>query len=126
VERVMGEDKPLIMVTDPPYGVEYDAVWRDGALGGKSGGRAVGKVSNDNRADWSDAWKLFEGDVAYVWHAMKTQHAVACSVLESGFEIRAEIVWAKNALVISQGHYHPHGAGGWEGGSGARRLVDGV
>jgi DNA modification methylase len=38
---------------------------------------------------------------------MKTQHAVANSLMVSGFNIRAEIVWAKSALVISQGHYHP-------------------
>ncbi len=50
---------------------------------------------------------MFPGDVVYVWHAMRTQHTVAGSVLTSGFEIRAEIVWAKSSLVISQGHYHP-------------------
>lgn len=110
VARVLDGAVPVLMVTDPPYGVEYDANWRneaDRANGKPYGDRAVGKVENDDRADWHEAWALFPGDVAYVWHAMKTQHAVACSVLESGFEIRAEIVWAKNALVISQGHYHP-------------------
>ena len=107
VARLMGDRKPVLMVTDPPYGVEYSAEWRDEALGGKAGGRATGKVSNDDRADWSAAWQLFPGEVAYVWHAMKTQHAVATSLLESGLDIRAEIVWAKSALVISQGHYHP-------------------
>jgi DNA modification methylase len=110
VARLLGGAVPLLMVTDPPYGVEYDANWRneaDRANGKPYGASAVGKVTNDDRADWREAWALFPGDVAYVWHAMKTQHAVACSVLASGFEIRAEIVWAKSALVISQGHYHP-------------------
>jgi DNA modification methylase len=110
VARVLQTEKPLLMVTDPPYGVEYDADWRNKSLradGNKIGGRAVGKVENDNNADWSEAWALFSGDVAYVWHAMKTQHAVACSLLGAGFGIRAEIVWAKSVLVISQGHYHP-------------------
>jgi DNA modification methylase len=110
VEKALGGALPVLMVTDPPYGVEYDANWRneaDRANGKPYGASAIGKVTNDDRADWSEAYALFLGDVAYVWHAMKTQHAVACSVLKSGFEIRAEIVWAKNALVISQGHYHP-------------------
>jgi DNA modification methylase len=110
VARVLQTEKPLLMVTDPPYGVEYDADWRNKSLradGNKVGDRAVGKVENDNNADWSEAWALFSGDVAYVWHAMKTQHAVACSLLGAGFGIRAEIVWAKSVLVISQGHYHP-------------------
>jgi DNA modification methylase len=110
VARLLGDRKPLLMVTDPPYGVEYDANWRneaDRANGKPYGAQAVGKVTNDDRADWREAWALFPGDVAYVWHAMKTQHAVAASLIESGIEIRAEIVWAKSSLVISQGHYHP-------------------
>ena len=110
VARLLGEARPVLMVTDPPYGVEYDADWRNHALrsdGSPIAGRAVGKVTNDDRADWREAWALFPGDVAYVWHAMKTQHAVATSLIESGMDIRAEIVWAKSALVISQGHYHP-------------------
>jgi DNA modification methylase len=108
VAALLGGAKPLLMVTDPPYGVEYDAAWRIDALqGGVAKGTAVGKVTNDDRADWREAWALFPGDVVYVWHAMRTQHAAATSLIASGIEIRAEIVWAKNALVISQGHYHP-------------------
>ena len=33
------------------------------------GARAVGKVVNDDRADWREAWALFPGAVAYIWHA---------------------------------------------------------
>jgi len=29
---------------------------------------AQGKVLNDDRADWRQAYALFTGDVAYVWH----------------------------------------------------------
>jgi DNA modification methylase len=114
VARCLGEAKPLLMVTDPPYGVEYDADWRNDALAGKpradgkivGGGRAIGKVTNDDRADWSPAWRLFPGDVAYVWHADLASWIVAESLLAERFQIRAQIVWGKNALVISQGAYH--------------------
>lgn len=102
--------KPHLMVTDPPYGVEYDADWRNRALrsdGTPIAGSAVGKVTNDNRADWREAWSLFPGDVAYVWHAPTKGHIVADSLVACGFDIRAQIVWAKNQLVISRGHYHP-------------------
>ena len=55
------------MVTDPPYGVNYDPAWRNqagrsingmtqriatGAVIKPIGARAVGKVVNDDRADW--------------------------------------------------------------------------
>ncbi len=29
VGRLLGDVKPLLMVTDPPYGVEYDPSWRN-------------------------------------------------------------------------------------------------
>jgi hypothetical protein len=36
----------------------------------------LGKVANDDRADWRDAWALFPGSVAYVWHAGRHTSAV--------------------------------------------------
>lgn len=110
VDLVMGAgDRPMLMVTDPPYGVEYDANWRneaDRANGKPFGARAVGKVSNDDRADWRETWGLFGGDVAYVWHADVKSHIVADSLIASGFDIRALIIWAKSNFAISRGHYH--------------------
>jgi DNA modification methylase len=103
--------RPHLMVTDPPYGVAYDANWRNDAVQagvgrGAPGGQAVGKVSNDDRSDWRDAWTLFPGDVAYVWHAAVHAVAVAESLQGSEFDIRAQIIWAKNHIAISRGHYH--------------------
>jgi DNA modification methylase len=102
----------MLMVTDPPYGVDYKASWRDDALGksgsGVSGeGRATGEVRNDGQADWREAYALFPGPVAYVWHAGNKCGEVADSLTECGFNIRAQIIWAKNQLVISRGDYHP-------------------
>ena len=55
VERVLDGAKPEIMVTDPPYGVNYDPTWR--AERGVSKNTAkMGKVQNDHIADWSPAW----------------------------------------------------------------------
>ena len=110
VGRLMDGAVAGIMITDPPYGVEYDADWRNHALranGSPIGGRAVGKVSNDDRADWSDAWKLYAGDVVYIWSSDKTAHIVAQSIIATGFSIISQIIWAKNQLVIGRGNYHP-------------------
>ena len=119
VKTLLGGGMPHLMVTDPPYGVEYDADWRNKALradgtpiagradGTPIAGRAVGKVLNDDRADWREAWALFPGDVAYVWHADSRSHVVADSLVACGFNIYSLIVWGKNTLVIGRGHYHP-------------------
>ena len=49
---------------------------------------------------------LFPGDVAYVWHGALHAGTVAQSLEASGFAIRAQIVWAKERLVLGRGHYH--------------------
>jgi DNA modification methylase len=61
---------------------------------------------NDDRADWREAWALFPGDVIYVWHAGTKAAIVAESLEASGFEIRTQIIWAKNNFAIGRGHYH--------------------
>ena len=71
------------------------------------GGRAIGKVENDDKADWGEAWALFPGDVAYVWHAGTMAHVVADSLLSCHFGIRAQIIWSKSQFVIGRGDYHP-------------------
>lgn len=104
VERLLGHDRPHLMVSDPPYGVAYDPEWRNRA--GVSATKRTGKVANDNHADWREAWMLFPGDVAYVWHAGVHSRTVAESLEACGLEIRSQIVWAKPRLVLSRGHFH--------------------
>jgi DNA modification methylase len=111
VSKLLGDVKPHLMVTDPPYGVEYDASWRNGvkrANGTIVAARAVGKVLNDDRADWREAWALFPGDVAYVWHAGLFAGVVADSLVETGFKLRSQIIWAKSNFAIGRGDYHWH------------------
>jgi DNA modification methylase len=112
VRRVLAGEKPNLMVTDPPYGVNYDPNWRNGTVDaagvvrGKVGARAVGKVSNDDRADWRDAWRLFPGAVAYVWHGGLHGGTVEASLVACSFKVRAQVVWVKTRPVISRGAYH--------------------
>lgn len=106
VEHLLGEVKPHLMVTDPPYGVAYDAKWRSDAGINAKTGPAHGRVTNDQNADWTEAWALFPGDVAYVWHADRSAVTVAESLGVNGFAIRSQIIWVKSCLVIGRGHYH--------------------
>lgn len=112
VEAVLQGAKPHLMVSDPPYGVEYDAEWRNQAE--RADGRKLnsdptvkrGLVKNDNRADWREAWALFPGEVAYVWHGGLATGEVLASLQAVGFEPRAQIIWRKSRSIIGRGHYH--------------------
>lgn len=95
---------PNLMATDPPYGVEYDPTWREKVDNFKR--HARGKVQNDDRADWTAAWGLFEGNIAYVWHGGLHTSEVQDSLQEAGFAMRAQIIWVKQHFVFSRGDYH--------------------
>jgi hypothetical protein len=58
VERLLNGVLPMLMGTDPPYGVAYDPAWRAKA-GVNENRRKLGQVNNDHRVDWRDAWRLF-------------------------------------------------------------------
>ena len=85
VARVLGGVRPHLMVTDPPYGVDYDP---PGATRRAVGHEANRQGANDDRADWREAWALFPGDVAYVWHGALHATTVADSLEAGGFAIR--------------------------------------
>jgi DNA modification methylase len=105
VEQALRGVRPHLMVTDPPYGVEYDPTWR--VKRGVSGStKKMGAVLNDDRADWSNAWSLFPGDVAYVWCASMHNDVVIASLEACGFVRRAQIIWTKDRFTLGRGHYH--------------------
>jgi DNA modification methylase len=108
VERLLGKAKPHLMVTDPPYGVEYDPAWRNDRLKDAwTAPVALGAVKGDDKADWSAAWNLFPGDVIYAWNppgSRQIEHHNA--LVAAGFEIRMQIIWAKPHFPIGRGNYH--------------------
>lgn len=107
VEKLMDEEVPNIMMTDPPYGVELDQSWRDEALGSKALGKGNKNiVSNDNMADWTEAWALFPGNIAYVWHADKYTDVVMKSLRDTGLEPTQQIIWNKSVMVMGRCDYH--------------------
>jgi DNA modification methylase len=105
VDKCLNGVTPHLMVTDPPYGVEYDPSWRAKA-GINKNTEKMGKVLNDDRADWREAWALFPGDVAYVWHASLFTREVLDSLEACDLKHRSMIIWVKDRFTLGRGDYH--------------------
>src|SRR5271155_888037 len=105
VGSVLAGSQPHLMIADPPYGVGYDPGWR-ARRGLGAGNLAQGKVLNDDRADWREAYALFPGDVAYVWHGALHGDVVAAGLAACGLQLRAQIIWAKQHFTLGRGDYH--------------------
>ena len=118
VSRLLGERRPLLMVTDPPYGIELDTEWRDRAgLNGcgaaeasymkrRTAGHTETTISGDTRADWSGAFELVPSlQVAYVWHASVFAREVLNGMERIGFLYPQQIIWDKGRTVLTRTHY---------------------
>lgn len=113
VDRVLNGKEPYLMITDPPYGVDYDPNWRNHAAiySEKMGNRKIGdgaikKVNNDDRTDWTSVFILSPSKVCYVYHAGKYSGIVQKNLEDCDFLIRAQIIWNKGHFAISRGDYH--------------------
>ena len=104
VARLLAGANPCLMLTDPPYGVNYQPAFRHQAYPRQR--TAVGRVTNDTQADWAAAYALFPGDIAYVWHAALFADVVMAGLRQAEFEVRSQIVWAKPTFVLGRGAYH--------------------
>ena len=101
VARLLAGANPCLMVTDPPYGVNYQPAFRHQAYPRQR--TAVGRVTNDTQADWAAAYALFPGDVAYVWHAALYADVVMAGLRQAQLEVRSQIIWAKPTFVLGRG-----------------------
>jgi DNA modification methylase len=118
VARLLGDRKPLLLVTDPPYGISLDSEWRDRARINKHGpaeasymkhrveGHTNTTISSDTVADWSHAFELVPSlQVGYTWHASVHSSEVLAGLLRIGFLYPQQIVWNKLRTVLTRTHY---------------------
>ncbi|MGO4882304.1 MAG: DNA modification methylase [Bryobacteraceae bacterium] len=118
VARLLGERKPFLLVTDPPYGISLDSEWRDRAgLNGcgpaeasymkhRTEGHTETTISGDTRADWSGAFELVPSlQIAYVWHASIFTREVLNGLERIGFLYPQQIIWNKGRTVLTRTHY---------------------
>lgn len=110
-----------MLLTDPPYGVDYTGKTRD-AL----------KIQNDASSDESlrdmlaDAFSaanniMKPGAVFYIWHAILKTSAFESACQMAGWEVRQVLIWAKNTMVMGRHDYqwkHEPCLYGWKDGAG--------
>jgi DNA modification methylase len=79
---------PFIMVTDPPYGVDYD--------GGEATKKKREKLAGDKTADlYEPAYRLSPCHVSYAWFADSNAAPVYTAATSAGFKPRALLIWNK-------------------------------
>jgi hypothetical protein len=116
VARFLGDRRPQLMVTDPPFGLDLDSEWRDRARADGSGepnyvkhrtpGHTETTIAGDTRVDWSDAFALVPSlEVAYVFHASKFTREVLDGLLRIGFVHHQQIIWNKGRAVLTRTLY---------------------
>lgn len=103
IEKLMAGEKADLIVTDPPYNVDYEG----------SDGK---KIKNDHMEDTSflnfliSAFTamfrvLKNGGVYYIWHADIEGYNFRSAVKQSGGIVRQCIIWVKNSLVLGRQDY---------------------
>jgi len=109
VALALGGQLPNTMITDPPYGVQYESDWRDYAKGRKNTDKKrthAMTLKNDDIADWYEAYSLFSGNIMYIWHADKFSHIIREGIEKCDFQPKQQIIWSKNNHVLNSVDYH--------------------
>ena len=101
-ETLLGEEKVNLVITDPPYNVNYEG--------------SAGKIKNDNMADDKfynflfDAFKNTEKCMAddasiYVFHADTEGLNFRKAFKDAGFYLSGTCIWKKQSLVLGRSPY---------------------
>ena len=101
---LLGDEKPDLMWTDPPYGVEYVGKTKD-ALRIENDG-AAGLDSLLRAAFAAAATVLRPGAPIYVAQADTERVTFEQTLRAAGFLIRQNLIWVKNTIVLGHSDYH--------------------
>lgn len=126
VAKLMGEEQAHLLLTDPPYNVDY-----------QGGTKEKMKIANDNMDDVAFVGFLTAafncaiqamrpGAAFYVWHADSKGFEFRTALKEVGLTLRETLIWVKNALVPGRQDYqwrHEPCLYGWKDGA-AHYFVD--
>jgi len=125
VARLMGGTQADLLLTDPPYNVNYE------------GGTGL-TIQNDNMEDAEfrkflrDAFQCADGAMKpgaafYIWHADSEGYNFRGACHDIGWQVRQCLIWNKNALVLGRQDYqwkHEPCLYGWKAGAAHTWLND--
>lgn len=126
VAKLMGGESADLLLTDPPYNVDYQGGTKDKM-----------KIANDNMEDSAFVEFLLAafncavqamkpGAPFYIWHADSKGWEFRSALKEAGLSLRETLIWVKNALVLGRQDYqwrHEPCLYGWKEGA-AHYFID--
>lgn len=121
VEKLMGGEQADMLLTDPPYNVNYEGKTKD-KLKIKND-----QMGNDNfRQFLTDAFSnadmvMKPGAVFYIWHADSEGYNFRGACFDAGWTVRQCLIWNKNSMVMGRQDYqwkHEPCLYGWKEGAG--------
>jgi len=105
VELLMAGERADLVFTDPPYGVAYTGYTKDKLTiqGDRMSDDEFRRFLGGAFGNYRSAIK--PGSSLYVCHASSVQPDFQNAIESSGFEVRCQIIWAKNTFAWGFGRY---------------------
>lgn len=136
-EALMGEEQADLMVTDPPYNVNYGEKNRH-ASAYDGWDRVLDDIANDNLSNEefysflaafyvSALGVLKPGAAYYVWHADSEGLNFRKALFDAGVPVKQTLIWNKNRLILGRQDYqwkHEPCLYGWKPGGPHRWFAD--
>ena len=97
-EALLGTEKAHLVMTDPPFGVSYQAIANDDLTGEKL--REF--LLKCNRCLFD---RLLPGASVYMFHADSEGLSFRAALLDAGFKVSQCLTWVKDSLVLGRSRY---------------------
>lgn len=104
VQAVLKGVRPCLVVTDPPYGVDYVGKTKDALTIKNDGSEGLLALLTDTFTHLSHV--LDDGAAVYVCHPAGKLSAVFAAVFASTFRLHETLVWVKDSMVLGHSDYH--------------------